>query len=432
MSLYGALYSGVSGLKGQSTKIAVISDNISNVNTVGYKGGQGIFQTLVTSSGGGTSYSPGGVLGGNRALISQQGLLQATNSPTDIAISGGGFFVVNQVSDGTGQVFYTRAGSFTQDASGNFRNTSGFFLQAWPLDREGRLPGEPGNENTISSANLSSLRTVNVQNLTGVAASTTAVSLGANLKASETVYPGTAVTAGMNSSDTVNSNNKARDIIVPQPTGTLDHLTRDADTLTITTGIGATDFLYGGIARGRSVVDASNGDLATALQTNTQTLDDTALSTPNNPFEIMTTTAGASVIRITTDAAHHLRAGDAVTLAGLTAFNSLTLGQLNTTFTVTTVVDDTHFEVTTTGTASGTGPTTNVDAGATYTPQVFTTTNTDQTVRVRQVAHGLTDGEVVTLSGFTGTVAGLDADDLNGTFVIDYIDADHYTIEEEQ
>ena len=99
MSLYGALYSGVSGLKSQSSKIAVISDNISNVNTIGYKQGQAQFETLVTAQAVSTAYSPGGVLGNVRQLVDKQGLLVSTDSTTDIAISGAGFFTVNNGGD---------------------------------------------------------------------------------------------------------------------------------------------------------------------------------------------------------------------------------------------------------------------------------------------------------------------------------------------
>src|SRR5437879_626733 len=120
MSLYGALFSGVAGLTSQSTKLSIISDNVSNVNTVGYKGGESLFQTLVTGASSSTSYSPGGVIGGDHQTVDQQGLLQSTSSPTDIAIQGNGLFVVNQKSDGTGTTLYTRAGSFTQNNSGNF------------------------------------------------------------------------------------------------------------------------------------------------------------------------------------------------------------------------------------------------------------------------------------------------------------------------
>src|ERR1700733_13092331 len=103
MSLYGALYAGVSGLSAQSNELGIISDNIANVNTVGYKEGSATFETLVTNANNATAYSPGGVLSGNQQLVSTQGLLQTTSSPTDIAISGSGLFVVNQHADTSAQ-----------------------------------------------------------------------------------------------------------------------------------------------------------------------------------------------------------------------------------------------------------------------------------------------------------------------------------------
>src|SRR5689334_22072804 len=97
MSVNGALFAGVSGLKAESATLGVISNNISNANTVGYKAGTGSFETLVTDSGsaaGGGSFSPGGVLASPVQMIDQQGLLQATSSSTDVGITGRGFFVV--------------------------------------------------------------------------------------------------------------------------------------------------------------------------------------------------------------------------------------------------------------------------------------------------------------------------------------------------
>src|ERR1035441_8841214 len=128
MGLFGALFAGVSGLDSQSNKIGIISNNISNVNTVGFKQGQASFDTLVVPSGT-TSFSPGGVIGNTQQLVNQQGLIQATTSQTDAAITGGGFFVVNTKPDGTGGELFTRAGSFSQDANGDFINANGYFLQ---------------------------------------------------------------------------------------------------------------------------------------------------------------------------------------------------------------------------------------------------------------------------------------------------------------
>ena len=97
---------------------------------------------------------------------------------------------MNTANNSTGDSLYTRAGSFRQDNLGNLRNTGGFFLQGWPLDANGLLPGEPGNSNTTSSADLASLETVNISNVNGIAATTTTVAIGANLTASEPIFIG--------------------------------------------------------------------------------------------------------------------------------------------------------------------------------------------------------------------------------------------------
>ncbi|MFW0777613.1 MAG: flagellar hook-basal body complex protein [Rickettsiales bacterium] len=422
MSLYGALFSGVSGLRAQSSKIGVISDNISNVNTVGYKGGSGLFQSLVTNSGSSSSYSPGGVLAGTRQLISQQGLLQSTNSPTDIAISGGGFFTVNSNADQSGQVFYTRAGSFRQDSTGNFRNAAGFFLQAWPLDREGRLPGEPGNLNTTSAANLSSLRTVNVQNLTGVAASTSSVAIGANLSSSQSVFPGSSATTTMDALHTVNFGISSSTIIVPDdPSSPVNSLAR-GDKFTISTGGGVNyTYRYGGFTFSRNAATAANGDNDQSLLAGNTTVSD-ATTLAATPYS---TTLGSPVVTIT-QANHGLNTGDSVTLAGNTdAVNFTDANDINGDFIITKVDDDT-FTVRMAVNAAATDAT--GGAGTiTSTSRVFSVTAGSNTVQVRQVDHGLSSGAVVSLSGNTDAIAGIPSGDLNGDFVITVIDDDHYT-----
>jgi flagellar hook protein FlgE len=180
MSIYGAMFSGVSGIAAQSQAMGMIADNISNVNTVGYKTNRAAFSTLVTQSGIAAKYSPGGVNSIPRALVDHQGLIQASASATDLAISGDGFFVVNTVSNPTtnsGQFMYTRAGSYTTDAEGNLRNAAGHYLQAWSIDSNGNLPTD--------RTTLTALETVNVKKLTGSATATTAVSIDANLKSSQ-------------------------------------------------------------------------------------------------------------------------------------------------------------------------------------------------------------------------------------------------------
>src|SRR3546814_5226666 len=100
MSIFGALRSGVTGLFSQSQAIGMIADNIANVNTVGFKAVRPRFSTLVTVQATPTLHSPGGVQSTVFHEIDQQGLLQPSDSATDIAIAGDGFFAVTDKSDG--------------------------------------------------------------------------------------------------------------------------------------------------------------------------------------------------------------------------------------------------------------------------------------------------------------------------------------------
>jgi len=185
MSLFGALSSGVSGLTAQSSAMGAISDNITNVSTTGYKSTQVNFASLVTKQTSGTFYSAGGVQSKPRQDTGVQGLLAASTSSTDIAISGQGFFVVNEAAVPTvdDAYLYTRAGSFFMDNDGYLRNTSGFYLQGWPVDAAGTVvPANPdlviANQNIVSSDYCS---TVNLSTVGGTATATSEIGIGANL-----------------------------------------------------------------------------------------------------------------------------------------------------------------------------------------------------------------------------------------------------------
>lgn len=217
MSIFGAMQSGISALASQSSSMGAISDNIANVNTVGYKNNSVAFSTLVTKQTSSSLYSPGGVQSGPKQSISAQGLLSATSNSTDVAISGSGFFVVNQAANpGEGDLWaYTRAGSFSVDQNGFLKNTGGYYAQAWSL-----LPwdGNPNatvvdvngikymkayydsagntvyiNDNIIDGTNL---RPVNLSNIGGTATPTHQISLGANLPSSDPIYDPTNAAAG--------------------------------------------------------------------------------------------------------------------------------------------------------------------------------------------------------------------------------------------
>ncbi len=189
MSLFGALSSGVSGLTSQSSAMGAISDNITNVSTVGYKNTRVNFQSLVTKQTSTTFYSAGGVQSKPRQDTGVQGLLQASTSQTDLALSGNGFFVVNEASVPTvdDAYLYTRSDSFSMDNEGFLRNTSGFYLQGWPVDPDGVV--KPANEYlTIANQNIVStdyLQTVNLNKVGGTASPTTNIGIGANLPSND-------------------------------------------------------------------------------------------------------------------------------------------------------------------------------------------------------------------------------------------------------
>lgn len=192
MSLYGALFSGVSGLTAQSSAMAAISDNITNVNTIGYKSTNVAFSTLVTKQTSSTQYSAGGVTAAPSQGVGVQGLLQASTSLTDIAISGNGFFVVNESAnpDAGDQYAFTRAGSFTLDDEGYLVNTSGYYLMGWPTDASGNvIPANDSlaiaNQNIISSDYVEA---INLNRVGGTAAATSLISIGANLPANADEY----------------------------------------------------------------------------------------------------------------------------------------------------------------------------------------------------------------------------------------------------
>ncbi|MBY0406106.1 MAG: flagellar hook-basal body complex protein, partial [Rickettsiales bacterium] len=349
------------------------------------------------------------------------------SSPTDVAISGGGFFVVNQKSDQTGQVLFTRAGSFTQDAQGNFRNTAGLFLQAWPLDRNGNLPGAPGNLNTNSSANISSLQTVNVRNLTGTASPTTTVGIGANLKSSQVAFNGAGGVAAMDAFDSNNKPLKGSDIIIPT---TINSIVR-GDSFNVTTGAGLSYiYNYGGFTFGRSVLNAANGDSGVALIANNTTLNNTPIAIGAGGISPTSNAVGASVVTITVASTANLRSGDYITIAGETAtVDGITPAQLNGTRQIT-VLSPTTFSVVSSGTATlGNGTVTGGGgAGVTATPQIFRSNATTKFVDVTQIGHGLVDGAVIRLSGITANLGNIPFNELNDSFVVDVTDADHYRI----
>lgn len=132
-----SMYSGITGLRNFQTKLDVIGNNISNVNTYGFKKGRAVFKDLVSQTVAGASApgdNRGGVnprqvgLGSQIAAIDTlhgQGSSQFTGNTLDLSITGDGFF---QVMDGN-EVLYTRAGNFYMDQNGDLVDGDGRYVQ---------------------------------------------------------------------------------------------------------------------------------------------------------------------------------------------------------------------------------------------------------------------------------------------------------------
>lgn len=145
MSILSSLYTGISGLGSTGQNMSIISDNIANAQTTGYKTSRGEFSDVVASN-------LKGVLGGNQigrgtkmssvTSIFTQGNLTPSERDTDMAIRGDGFFICKNPG-GAGEISYTRDGSFRFDSKGRMTTSDGFQIQGYKLSPE---TGKPSAE----------------------------------------------------------------------------------------------------------------------------------------------------------------------------------------------------------------------------------------------------------------------------------------------
>jgi flagellar hook protein FlgE len=127
--MIASLYAGITGLSANATAMTVIGDNIANVNTTAFKSNRSQFANILSTSLGGESATSGvgrGVEFWGVNAQWTQGSLENSDSPTDLAINGKGFFMVQ---DASGSNYYTRAGNFTFDKDGYLVNPDGLQLQ---------------------------------------------------------------------------------------------------------------------------------------------------------------------------------------------------------------------------------------------------------------------------------------------------------------
>ncbi|HAR41899.1 MAG TPA: flagellar hook protein FlgE [Bdellovibrionales bacterium] len=143
MGILSSMYTGITGLTGQGEALGIYGDNIANANTTGFKVSRPEFQDVIAKS-------LKGLLGGNQIgrgtrlsavnPIFSQGSITQTENPTDLAITGDGFFVV----DGVEGRSFSRNGSFHFDKDGKLINSDGYHVQGFQADENGKINSKMG------------------------------------------------------------------------------------------------------------------------------------------------------------------------------------------------------------------------------------------------------------------------------------------------
>ena len=155
--LSASMWTSVSGLLSHSKKMQVVGNNIANVSTIGFKGQRMDFNDYLYTSG---SSASGSVQMGAGASVYallgdfSQGSFESTNSFSDLAIDGKGFFGVRDPNSRT--INYSRAGDFYFNEKGQFVNPQGYVVQGRPVDNSVRLTFNNGVTDLGTTADIES------------------------------------------------------------------------------------------------------------------------------------------------------------------------------------------------------------------------------------------------------------------------------------
>ena len=168
------MYNGAAGLGSHAQAMGVISDNIANVNTVGFRSSRANFTDVLGGVLSGSRMGAGSMIGSVQTMFNR-GSLVGTGNATDLAIDGSGFFMVAGEVGGISGNYFTRAGQFQLDDSGSLVSTAGLNVQGYGLDATGGLSSTIGNMQ-IDTGTLPPTATANV-------------SLDANLDAAQAINP---------------------------------------------------------------------------------------------------------------------------------------------------------------------------------------------------------------------------------------------------
>lgn len=156
MALSSSMFSAANGLQAHSSAMNVVSDNIANISTTGFKQNQAHFADILSST---VADAAAGLAQGQGSLLSNvqtnftQGTMQPTGRATDLALSGNGFFVVSGAFDGTAGAYFTRDGSFHMSEAGALVNPQGLVVQGYMAGKDG-LPQTQVSDMQVGGAAL--------------------------------------------------------------------------------------------------------------------------------------------------------------------------------------------------------------------------------------------------------------------------------------
>ena len=303
-----SLFSGVSGLKNHQTRMDVIGNNISNVNTTGFKSSRVNFTDMLSQNLSGASSPQDGIGGTNPKQIGlgsavgavdmlfTNGSVQSTGVNTDLALSGSNTLFVVNTGSGTA---YTRNGDFQFDAEGNYVQAgNGYYVQGWMADDKGELPASKtgGNMGNITiqagktMAPAASQQAVYTNNLNSEIPLITKISGGEKVVGSATVNkdnPSATLTTKnggsyiVASDDATGDTYSATDATIPKSTKS----TITSFTPPLTDGSGSTEQL-------KVTLDDGSGTPKTAIVTYDGAT--TKFVNAGNPTEVFCTTSASS------------------------------------------------------------------------------------------------------------------------------------------
>lgn len=313
MALIRSLTSGTSSLQAHQKRLDVISNNIANVNTVGYKSGQATFAeefAQVTGLGiAPTAIEAGGVGGvdpiqtglgvrlGSIKTDFSQGSIRTTNRALDVALTGDGFYALSS----NGSQYYSRAGSFSLDRNGNLVDSStGAFVQGFNIEKDSS--GRPLKDS--SGTNILDRQLTNIEispNFKSNPRQTQTVKMAGNLNAS--MATGETAQTSITVYDNIGNSHVMQFTFTKSATANEYALTATLDGNAVTLPTAAQTIVFNADGSMNSPLDftLAGSDFNTALGGSSTAFDATknttiTLATPNNLFNGLTQFAGQNSV----------------------------------------------------------------------------------------------------------------------------------------